>query len=362
MPAADVLDEHGPEAELRTCVYCKRSLLPDAFNREHVLPRAFGSFQPSSPVIECVCRVCNSDFGRRLDDPLARRLNMVRYEFAPNSKRGDQTRRNARIITGRDGATVTPQGSDFGMLPWTIRLDADAHAQVLVPEAGVRLRSPSGTEDLRPLDEMPRPHEVEKGTRMLVFGVDPVEAEALARAKGWSGEAESVSLTPDGGDCGQVVVEHDWTGSQVAAHAKIGLNFAAHSLGAAFVLKRQFDLVRTFIADPSSPYPHEWVEPIQQPVTTVEGKHPVGHLIQLVIALQPVRVVAYVALYNQIGFAIQLAREPWEGPLPVPGEWSMFFNPVGPEASAGQVGNLVRLAREPRYGEVGLRLACRPFR
>lgn len=40
--------------------------------REHVIPEAFGTFGCSTPTLQCVCDECNTYFGQKLDQLLAR--------------------------------------------------------------------------------------------------------------------------------------------------------------------------------------------------------------------------------------------------------------------------------------------------
>ena len=49
------------------CIYCLRDLESDAFSREHVVPRAFGSFEQNLTLIDAVCADCNNYFGRSLE-------------------------------------------------------------------------------------------------------------------------------------------------------------------------------------------------------------------------------------------------------------------------------------------------------
>jgi len=42
-----------------------------AFNREHVIPQAFGRFGEGSPVLDCVCELCNGRLGRNSNSRLA---------------------------------------------------------------------------------------------------------------------------------------------------------------------------------------------------------------------------------------------------------------------------------------------------
>jgi len=55
-----------------TCIYCMEKQ-PDAdFNREHVLPEAFGRYKRGLPRLKCVCASCNSYFGDVLEPVFAR--------------------------------------------------------------------------------------------------------------------------------------------------------------------------------------------------------------------------------------------------------------------------------------------------
>ena len=53
------------------CIYCKQ--VDVQFNREHVIPEAFGTFGADTMILEGqVCKPCNSTLGGRLDLVLAR--------------------------------------------------------------------------------------------------------------------------------------------------------------------------------------------------------------------------------------------------------------------------------------------------
>ena len=54
-------------AHERRCVYCLEYKPSAAFNREHVIPQAFGRFGEGSPVLDCVCELCNGRLGRELE-------------------------------------------------------------------------------------------------------------------------------------------------------------------------------------------------------------------------------------------------------------------------------------------------------
>ena len=56
---------------MRSCIYCLESKPESAFNREHVIPEAFGVFA-NNLVLDCVCEDCNTYFGKHLDLVVAR--------------------------------------------------------------------------------------------------------------------------------------------------------------------------------------------------------------------------------------------------------------------------------------------------
>jgi hypothetical protein len=51
------------------CIYCLRNMPP---GREHVIPDAFGTFGSNTLTLQCVCGECNTYFGQKLDQLLAR--------------------------------------------------------------------------------------------------------------------------------------------------------------------------------------------------------------------------------------------------------------------------------------------------
>ncbi|WP_437751399.1 HNH endonuclease [Sorangium sp. So ce1389] len=56
---------------MRRCIYCSKHKDETEFNREHVIPQAFGMFEHNL-VLECVCASCNQKFGDTVDRYLAR--------------------------------------------------------------------------------------------------------------------------------------------------------------------------------------------------------------------------------------------------------------------------------------------------
>lgn len=57
---------------MSTCIYCLRELPKSKFNREHVIPEAFGKFKDNFVLHNTVCEDCNQHFGDNLDLILGR--------------------------------------------------------------------------------------------------------------------------------------------------------------------------------------------------------------------------------------------------------------------------------------------------
>jgi len=87
------------------CIYCKESDKP--FDREHVMPEAFGTFEPDSPVLVCVCKECNGYFGRNLELALSRdsleAVLRLRYGVKPASKADDLRYKKLEVRVGQPG-------------------------------------------------------------------------------------------------------------------------------------------------------------------------------------------------------------------------------------------------------------------
>jgi hypothetical protein len=110
----------------RTCIYCKSQNRP--FNREHVMPQAFGTFEPQSLVLnDCVCSDCNNYFGRTLEFSLSRdsmeAVLRLRYGMKPATEAKELPYKKLELKVGQPG-------------PWlgaTLVLEADATGKGIEP-------------------------------------------------------------------------------------------------------------------------------------------------------------------------------------------------------------------------------------
>jgi hypothetical protein len=82
------------------CIYCLEERPADAFNREHVVPEAFGKFEQNL-VLDCVCKSCNDFFGKTLDLKLGRDTVEGLDRFRSGLKTRDEYKGLGRQSTSR---------------------------------------------------------------------------------------------------------------------------------------------------------------------------------------------------------------------------------------------------------------------
>ena len=84
-----------------TCIYCLRVSEETEFDREHVIPAAFGRFERNLTLLNLVCRQCNQQLGNTLDRILARGspegLHRLNYGVQPAEKASLLDRRRVRF-------------------------------------------------------------------------------------------------------------------------------------------------------------------------------------------------------------------------------------------------------------------------
>lgn len=109
------------------CIYCQRDLSLSDFSREHVIPRAFGSFEQNLTLVDLVCAACNQYFGETIDFALARgsaeAVHRLDEGVKPPQSAEDLRQDRVRI-------TWTREGDWNGVL---LRLTADPAGLVVEP-------------------------------------------------------------------------------------------------------------------------------------------------------------------------------------------------------------------------------------
>jgi hypothetical protein len=254
-PSSRLVANLAPLAELERhmprCIYCLAEKPATDFNREHVIPEAFGGFAGALVLHRTVCEECNSYFSAALDLPLARRSSegLERYAWGIRPAEEAQRFRYGDVIiqlnmpgspwdgawvrkepTGEPGETtieVLPQVAfrrrdGKGMKYYT---DADAFKEKwrIDPEidltAGVRIYAPNA-------EAFQKLRDVLDGAGVSWTTESPVEAPT-----------EDAAL-----------VRHTFTLPEwlKRAVAKIAFNYLAHS-APGVVFEPAFDPIRKYI-------------------------------------------------------------------------------------------------------------------
>ncbi len=241
---------------LATCIYCLQEKPLSAFNEEHVIPQSFGA----DMVLEhTVCEVCNSLFGRKLDEFLGRDSfeGILRYKFGiaepPHKKKGQRFKPRRVLIS------ITKQGEWKGALLEFRGFDANGALDCdLAPQAALR-RMIGGELKHFHIDNMPDKAAAERegfDTKQVQAAGPNAESrlDVVRRLKSLGYEAkewkEGPSFPADTVPL-EVLATIDETIKRTVA--KVLFNYLAKMHGATFVLSEDFNGIRDYILKGTKP-------------------------------------------------------------------------------------------------------------
>jgi hypothetical protein len=229
-------------AESRQCIYCREIKPACDFTTEHVIQQLFGTFGPHTPVLGCVCGVCNDRFGKTIDLALGRdsALGIFRYSLGlRDPKDFKRPTRDARVTM-----VVDEPGLDYGT---KVRLAPEAGGKWWEWE-GAEIGfadSDGGPYTYFPVDALPSGEEINRRRwhRFRVRGgLTLDEAEAALRAAGLHFKFRPPSPAPT-----KARLTSEFTVPQRRAVAKIGMNYLAYVAGPEIALRSEFDEIRAYI-------------------------------------------------------------------------------------------------------------------
>lgn len=236
---------------MRRCIYCLAEKDEVDFDREHVIPRAFGTFDTDTMVLTCVCKKCNGEFGTTIDEKLARDTleGLDRVQAGLKKAAEFKTlghRSTTHVQLDKDGpmqgalAHHVPDPSGNGL------------AVALLPQVGF---SPVGANkfDWFLLRELPTRDDLvvrgyERGTELLIktWGA-PIETCVTAlEARGFAGFKVEAQMQPPSGPAKSETVAH-MGDPDFRALAKIAFNYLTATTSPQFVLQPQFNDIRRYI-------------------------------------------------------------------------------------------------------------------
>ncbi len=319
---------------LLTCLYCQARKPASDFNREHVLPAAFGRFHGNNFVLrEIVCRDCNTHFGNTIDAKLARDSMEGIDRFALGLVDASKRRRIGTSIevTMREGrfrgSLLEYEVDEGGGLRVRPRRQVGFASTKEGPFEWYELANAPSTEVL--------------ASRGLVFsqfgGVSEEEAVEFLHSRGLSISERFAEEQPEAEIGVNVRGRIDTTIRR--AVAKIAFNYLAfHYLEIARL--DQFDAIRRFIRY-GAVGPGSFVEVVQKPMlaNAPAGARLLGHMIA--VRWDPSRhaVVGQVSLYDWVQYRITLSSSFFPF-APVCIESGHAFNPYYKQ--------ILELSRDPR--------------
>jgi HNH endonuclease len=282
------------------------------FNREHVIPQAYGTFGGATPVLHCVCTRCNTEFGRHFDEKIARdgieAIDRVRVGL---KNAADYRNLGKRSTTHVEFDKDSPMQGALGFhVP---NPHGDGLAVTPMPQVGVA-RSAAGPFEWFPLSNLPTKEELialgyERGPDVVfqTWGVPISEAQDALESKGFArGTVVSETQPPTGRIRTQIIARI--SDPELRGFSKIAFNYLAHVAGAAFVLRAEFNEIRRFVrygVQVGSPP----VEVSMNPWAVTDDKTGaplVGHYV--IVRTRDSTIEADVCLLMRLRYRITLAR------------------------------------------------------
>ena len=298
------------------CIYCLKTRLVEEFNREHVVPAAFGSFRDALVLIDCVCERCNTYFGATLDLRLARGTDEGFQRYLWNIRPPEQ------IAQFRyDSATFRYNGEDEyrGCL---LRLIADPEAPngfraTPIDQVGFARRDADGFIWIG-LDEILEGawqdrNDLNPQAGIKIYARDPKSVIAYFEAQGVSSPNwRPMVREGESGDEASVLQVGEITKDLRRVVAKISFNYMAYVHDAQFALLPQFNEVRRFIRygdggeglvdiDNESPIP--------LPPDPPDGHRPVMHVVTVETTVNSDAVIGQVSLFGGLRYQIVLSEQ-----------------------------------------------------
>ena len=232
------------------CIYCLEEKNEAKFNKDHVIPECFGTFEPDNmTLINTVCSNCNQYFGEKLELYLGRDslegVTRYNYEIFPNGKPGFK-----RLIFKIDrpgplyGMLVSPKPQLLEGLPEIEFID----------QVGF-FNTKAGKYEYFPDAYIPEKEQLEKTGfnftehEISLIGDYDVLRQVLA-VMGYPNSylrEESLFKSPDERINIPVIISSRIDRTIARGMAKIAFNYLARITNSYFVLGRDFNIIRKFI-------------------------------------------------------------------------------------------------------------------
>jgi hypothetical protein len=242
------------------CIYCKKDKSTEEFDKDHVMPRAFGKFHNNLTLINAVCRECNHYFSKELELFLARDsqwgLMRYRYNLSAFVKAKWNSISHARIRLRIDDPNLGEWNGAF------VDLIPPAHQQENNPDIFIVPQVAFYTKEKKekifmPIDEINRANSADLNLDLsscFLYGnsdSDIQKVKSLVAELGINAdhiiEISEMSPKPGLGQRIRIAVQTKIDSVILRAIAKIGFNYFAYLQGNQLALSDSFDEIREFI-------------------------------------------------------------------------------------------------------------------
>ncbi len=314
-----------PSHEKKTCIYCLEPKANDQFNREHVIPEAFGKFDSQSQknlVLDCVCTDCNTEFSKTIELKFGRDSieGIDRYSsgMKPTSEFKSLGRKSTTVVEFKEGPNAGLRGHLCANPTNAPELRAKSFpyigfAQERVEEGRIRWFT---------LDAVPPKSELEqygfvRGQVLLVHTREMAweDARNLLTSKGYAPLPDDPETTmPPEGETFEMTTIVTIGRLEQRAVAKIALNYLAAVAGSGFARAPQFREVRNFVRHDIGTPP---VWPTENLVRFKFGDRPVTKGHYLAVQTTPEgNVLADVCIMLRLRYTVLLTDAPFTLSIP----------------------------------------------
>lgn len=284
-----------------------------AFTKEHVVPQAFGTFENNLTLVNCVCGDCNQFFGDFLESILAegsfeavRRLD---YKVKPA--------KNAKYLR-KERVQFSLSGGKWADLIVKLQNDDDDLFVSPVPQIRFAKRDGSGwihfTESELAKFSGPLPPEVDTKRIVLIFDSENTKdrlIQILSKHDIEYQEDEEGFLSKEKVKEGWVTVETQIDDVILRCIAKIAFNYLAKTAGDDFVLKDDFDSIRSYVRYGTRPN-YKFFKISNYPILaydTLTYRQTNGHLVTVNWPPNSNKIVSQVSLFNHRTYHFRLTKD-----------------------------------------------------
>ena len=295
------------------CIYCLLDLEVDVFNREHVMPQAFGKFAQNLTLVDVVCRDCNQHFGDGIDRIFGRdsfeAYKRIIEGVKPKTEMSEVAQRRLTFSVAEEGEL---RGLRLRLSYNGGRLTTD-----LVPQVGFQ-RKGTGEWEYFTEEEItdwqkPLPSEPTVDGIRIIGDSDEAVGQLInsleRRGVTFQKQGNLALPNPTTEDIA-IFINSKIDPAIKRCAAKIVFNYLAYTAGRDFLLHKEFDITRDYIRFENSP-DYTLVEADDAPILANDKRtrrQTNGHLVTVNWTVDNQNIVGQLSMFNHVRYSVSLAR------------------------------------------------------